>query len=48
MTSGETNIVDPSISDRDLDRLLHRQLSDFEATLLSDVRTRAFPASGQQ
>ena len=28
--------VDPTISDRDLDLLLHRQLSDFEATLLSD------------
>jgi len=32
----ETLDVDPSISDRDLDLLLHRQLSDFEATLLSD------------
>ena len=32
----ETLDVDPSISDRDLDLLLHRQLSDFEATLLND------------
>ena len=32
----ETLDVDPTISDRDLDLLLHRQLSDFEATLLSD------------
>jgi hypothetical protein len=32
----ETLDVDPTISDRDLDLLLHRQLSEFEATLLSD------------
>ena len=32
----ETFDVDPTISDRDLDLLLHRQLADFEAVLLTD------------